>query len=107
MRMARGEELNRQWGVGASHALYREDGRWYHQLKKFPGALFDKSGYIVFETHDAYVIDLLVLHLTVWVCRGILLPCARAIDERRRPRRESSCGSRSSPFGAKAGRWSK
>lgn len=49
-----GKKLNKQWGVGAKHALYRKDGGWYHLLKQFPGALFDANGYVRFETEDAY-----------------------------------------------------
>jgi hypothetical protein len=44
-----GRQLNQKWGVGALHALYRQDGTWYHVLERFPGALFDANGYIVFE----------------------------------------------------------
>jgi 5-methylcytosine-specific restriction enzyme A len=50
-----GKYLNRLWNVGANHALYREDGKWYHQLKAFPGALFDANGYVVFETKEDYL----------------------------------------------------
>jgi 5-methylcytosine-specific restriction protein A len=49
-----GSKLNRKWGVKAQHALYREDGRWYHVLKHFPGALFDAHGYIVFQTEHEF-----------------------------------------------------
>lgn len=49
-----GKKLNDEWGVGAAHALYREDGTWYHVLEKFPGALFDAHGYVLFETETAY-----------------------------------------------------
>ena len=49
-----GRRLNEEWSVGAKHALYREDGKWYHQLNRFPGALFDAKGYLVFETEEAY-----------------------------------------------------
>jgi hypothetical protein len=45
-----GARLNKQWGVGAAHALYIHDGHWYHPLKRFPGALFDENGYVVFQT---------------------------------------------------------
>jgi len=45
-----GRRLNREWKVGAKHALYREDGRWYHVPERFPGALFDANGYILFRT---------------------------------------------------------
>jgi restriction system protein len=50
-----GKNLNKRWGVGAKHALYRADGKWYHHLKKFPGALFDRNGYIVFNTKEDYL----------------------------------------------------
>ena len=49
-----GQRLNKEWGVNAKHALDREDGRWFHHLKKFPGALFDAHGYILFPTEQAY-----------------------------------------------------
>jgi hypothetical protein len=49
-----GRILNREWGVDAEHALYREDGTWYHVLERFPGALFDAHGYILFPTEDDY-----------------------------------------------------
>jgi hypothetical protein len=49
-----GRHLNEQWGVSARHALYRENGTWYHHLTKFPGALFDAHGYIVFTTEEEY-----------------------------------------------------
>lgn len=50
-----GKYLNDLWDVGAKHALYREDGKWYHQLLEFPGALFDANGYVVFETEKDYL----------------------------------------------------
>ena len=46
--------LNKTWGVGATQARYRETGNWYHPLKRFPAALFDLHGYILFATEDAY-----------------------------------------------------
>lgn len=30
-----GISLNLEWNVNAQHALYREDGRWYHIFSKF------------------------------------------------------------------------
>jgi 5-methylcytosine-specific restriction protein A len=54
MGQVTGRDLNKAWGVNAVHALYREDGRWYHQLNGFPGALFDASGYIVFASEQSY-----------------------------------------------------
>ena len=55
LRSLDGKYLNDLWNVSAKHALYREDGKWYHQLKDFPGALFDANGYIIFETKDDYL----------------------------------------------------
>ena len=49
-----GRNLNELWGVGAKHALYHRDGHWYNNLDRFPGALFDPDGYVVFRTEDAY-----------------------------------------------------
>ena len=45
-----GLELNQKWAIGALHALYRKDGTWYHRLERFPGALCDKNGYVLFKT---------------------------------------------------------
>lgn len=45
-----GKELNEKWAIGAEHALYRKDGRWYHRLERFPGALCDENGYVLFKT---------------------------------------------------------
>jgi hypothetical protein len=49
-----GELLNRKWKIGARHALYHKDGEWYHQLDRFPGALCDPRGYVLFETEDEF-----------------------------------------------------
>jgi hypothetical protein len=50
-----GKRLNKLWKVGAKHALYREDGYWYMRLERFPGALFDPNGYVLFETEQAFI----------------------------------------------------
>ena len=49
-----GKNLNREWGIGATHALYEKNGTWYHQLTSFPGALIDAHGYILFATAEEY-----------------------------------------------------
>ncbi|MEK6530967.1 MAG: hypothetical protein AABZ23_00565 [Deltaproteobacteria bacterium] len=54
MRKLTGKYLNELWKVGARHALYREDGKWYEHLKRFPGALFDYNGYVIFKTEKEY-----------------------------------------------------
>lgn len=57
-----GKTLNSSWMVGAKHALYREKGDWYHHLKEFPGALFDKTGYVIFETREKYLTSPFLQH---------------------------------------------
>lgn len=46
--------LNEIWGVGAAQARYSDDGHWYAALKRFPAALFDPHGYVLFETEEEY-----------------------------------------------------
>ena len=47
-------KLAKRWNLNVGHALYRKTGDWYHQLKRFPGALIDADGYVLFETEVAY-----------------------------------------------------
>jgi 5-methylcytosine-specific restriction enzyme A len=49
-----GEMLNAFYKLGATQARYREDGTWYHPLRKFPGVLFDARGYVRFDTRREY-----------------------------------------------------
>lgn len=49
-----GRKLNRDWKVGAKHALYSRDGTFFHLLEDWPGALFDEDGYLLFKTRTAY-----------------------------------------------------
>lgn len=53
-RQMSGRKLNELWYVGAKHALYHREGCWYNNLERFPGALFDPNGYVLFETEQAY-----------------------------------------------------
>jgi HNH endonuclease len=48
------EQYCRQYGIEVHQARYREDGRWYHHLTRFPAAFIDKDGYIIFETKQDY-----------------------------------------------------
>lgn len=50
-----GRQLNEEWKVGARHALYHRHGRWFNNLQRFPGALFDPSGYALFESKNEYL----------------------------------------------------
>jgi hypothetical protein len=49
-----GAQLNEEWKIGARHALFRKTGDWYVLLQKFPGALCDKNGYILFKSESDY-----------------------------------------------------
>ena len=49
-----GAFLNKILRINAKHALYRADGKWYHNLKTFPGVLFDENGLIFFPTEETY-----------------------------------------------------
>ena len=46
--------LKEKWSVDAVQFRYRETGNWYAPLKRFPAALFDLNGYILFPTEAAY-----------------------------------------------------
>lgn len=70
-----GSKLSKMYGLTAAQSLYREDGRWYHILKKFPGVLHDKYGYVLFQSQTEYADckDLKIYHKTdqVVVASGI------------------------------------
>src|SRR5260370_29233546 len=53
--MITGTKLNQAWKVGAKHALFRRSGDWYHRLERFPGALFDLNGYVVFKNRKEFI----------------------------------------------------
>jgi hypothetical protein len=44
--------LNEAWGVGAAQVRYSDDGHWYASLARFPAALFDAHGYVLFATEE-------------------------------------------------------
>ena len=46
--------LNEAWGVGATQVRYSDDGHWYATLQRFPAALFDAHGYLLFPTKADY-----------------------------------------------------
>ncbi len=47
--------LNEAWSVGAVQARYSDDGHWYAKLTRFPAALFDAHGYVLFATEEEYI----------------------------------------------------
>jgi 5'-nucleotidase len=49
-----GRALARKWKVRVRHALHHKDGCWYNNLERFPGALFDPTGYVIFATEEEY-----------------------------------------------------
>lgn len=51
-RTGSGRALNEKWKVGAQHARYHGAGIWFHARERFPAALFDTTGYIVFDTKE-------------------------------------------------------
>ena len=46
--------LNESWAAGATQARYSDDGHWYATLTRFPAALFDATGYLLFATDKQY-----------------------------------------------------
>jgi|ERR1043165_7642172 5-methylcytosine-specific restriction protein A len=55
MKEFKGRELKELFNVDAQHAFYDKNGKWYHHLKKFPGVLFDRKGYVRFSTQQEYL----------------------------------------------------
>jgi len=49
-----GERLRHRWKIPAQQARYHKDGTWFMPLERFPGALCDSEGYVVFETRQQY-----------------------------------------------------
>jgi hypothetical protein len=54
VRTGSGKTLNDKWNIGAAHALYHKDGTWFNVLERFPGALCDPHGYVLFATKHEY-----------------------------------------------------
>lgn len=53
-RQFRGDTLNRKYGVGARQSRYHKDGTFFECITKFPGALFDPDGFVVFSSRKEY-----------------------------------------------------
>ncbi len=49
-----GKYLAQLWGVNAAQTLYHKDGTCYDLLERFPGALFDANGYVLFADRNHY-----------------------------------------------------
>ena len=48
------KKLCKLWNVDVQHALYHREGTFYENIRRFPGALFDYHGYVVFDTEQDY-----------------------------------------------------
>lgn len=49
-----GENLRREWQIPAVDVRYHKDGKWFMPLERFPGALCDRFGYVLFPTRSEY-----------------------------------------------------
>jgi hypothetical protein len=49
-----GAHLNELWKIGAEQTRFRETGTFYMPLNRFPGALCDSNGFILFKTEADY-----------------------------------------------------
>ena len=52
-----GERLQREWKIPAVQTRYHWKGDFFMPLDKFPGALADRNGYVVFQDSNAYFND--------------------------------------------------
>lgn len=43
------------WGVNIVDGKYSEWGNYFNNLERFPAALFDENGYVIFHTEDEYI----------------------------------------------------
>ena len=49
------DSINRIYHLNLQEARYREDGKWYHPLGRFPAAFVDAYGYVQFTTREEYL----------------------------------------------------
>lgn len=47
--MAFGRNLKKKWDLAVNSALFHRGGTWYNQPKRYPVALCDPDGYVVFD----------------------------------------------------------
>ena len=50
-----GKHLIGKWKIKASQAYYHKTGKFYMPLKRFPGALCDRHGYVLFKTEEEHM----------------------------------------------------
>jgi len=49
-----GENLKKVWNIPAEQVRYHKDGTFFMPVDKFPAALCDPDGYILFKTQQEY-----------------------------------------------------
>jgi hypothetical protein len=49
-----GAKLLVEWRIPAIQARYHQDGTFYMPLERFPAALCDPNGYLLFQSYDDY-----------------------------------------------------
>lgn len=49
-----GEYLKRLWKIQANQVRYHKDGTFFMPVDKFPAALCDPNGYVLFKTKAEY-----------------------------------------------------
>ena len=47
-------KLINEHDIPVQYGRFREDGKWYHHLTKFPSAFLDSHGYIIFNSKEEY-----------------------------------------------------
>jgi len=50
-----GEHVRRQHRIPVAQVRYHWEGSFFMPLEKFPGALADRSGYVIFATTEEYL----------------------------------------------------
>jgi len=49
-----GDNLKRVWNIPAVQVRYHKDGTFFMPVDKFPAALCDPNGYVLFKTKEEY-----------------------------------------------------
>jgi 5-methylcytosine-specific restriction protein A len=49
------KRINTAFNLGAEHIYFFHKGDWYHNLRRFPGILVDRNGYVRFEREQDYL----------------------------------------------------
>ena len=49
-----GENLKKEWNIPAVQVHYHKDGTFFMPVDKFPAALCDPNGYVLFKTKEEY-----------------------------------------------------